>query len=106
MNAVSAIDPTFVLFNRVEAGLWLVIAIALAIAARRRRHVRSDCVIAAIAFALFGLSDLVETHTGAWWRPWWLLAWKLACAFALLHLLLKHYLTRRTPASGSPTPSR
>ena len=105
MNAVSTIDPTFVLFNRVEAGLWLVIAIALAMAAQRRRHVRRECVVAAIAFALFGISDLVETHTGAWWRPWWLLAWKFSCAFACF-VLLKRHLTRRTPASGSPTPSR
>jgi hypothetical protein len=32
----------------------------------------------------FGLSDLVESQTGAWWRPWWLLAWKAACVVALL----------------------
>jgi hypothetical protein len=102
---MAAIDLTFVLSNRIEAGLWLVIALAMAVAAWRRRHVRRDCVIAAIAFALFGASDVVETHTGAWWRPWWLLAWKAACLFAFL-ILLKRHLTRRTPASGSPNPSR
>jgi hypothetical protein len=100
-----AIDATFVLCNRIEAALWIVIAIAMAIAAWRRRHARRDCAIAAIAFALFGLSDIVETHTGAWWRPWWLLAWKAACLVAVLCLLRRH-LTRRTPASESPTPSR
>ena len=102
---MAAFDPTFVLSNRIEAGLWFVIALAMAIAAFRRRHVRRDCAIGAFAFALFAISDLVETHTGAWWRPWWLLAWKAACLVAFLYLLKRH-LTRRTPASGSPTPSR
>jgi hypothetical protein len=105
MILMSAIDPTFVLSNRIEAGLWIVIAVAMAVAAWRRRHVRRDCVVAAVAFALFGISDVVETHTGAWWSPWWLLAWKAVCVLALL-VLLKRYLNRRTPASESPTPSR
>jgi len=102
---MAAFDPTFVLSNRIEAGLWFVIALATAIAAFRRRHLRRDFLIASAAFALFAVSDLVETHTGAWWRPWWLLAWKAACLVAFLYLLKRH-LTRRTPASGSPTPSR
>lgn len=40
----------------------------------------------AIAFFLFGCSDLVETQTLAWWRPWWLLLWKAGCVLAILWL--------------------
>ena len=99
------IDPTFVLSNRLEAGLWIVVALAMTVAAVRRRHVRRECMIGAIAFALFGISDLVETTTGAWWRPWWLLAWKAACLVAFLWLL-KRYLNLRTPGCGWSTSSR
>ena len=35
---MAAIDPTFVLSNRIEAGLWLVIALAMAVAAWRRER--------------------------------------------------------------------
>jgi hypothetical protein len=102
---IGAIDPVFVLSNQFEAALWMFIAVAMTVAAARRRHVRWECAIGAIAFALFGVSDLVETTTGAWWRPWWLLAWKAACVIAFCWLL-KRYLTLRTPGSGSSTSSR
>ena len=81
---MNTIDPLFVLSNRIEAALWMLIALAMTIAAVRRAHVRFECVIGAIAFALFGVSDLVEATTGAWWRPWWLFAWKAACVLAFL----------------------
>ena len=97
---MSAIDPLFVLSNHVEAGLWIVIALAMAVAAVRRTAIRFECTIGAIAFALFGISDLVEATTGAWWRPWWLLAWKAACLVAFL-FLLKHYFNLRKAGSGS-----
>jgi hypothetical protein len=98
-------DPIFVLSNRLEAALWIVIAMVMAVAAVRRARLRFDCTIGAIAFALFGISDLVEATTGAWWRPWWLLAWKAACVFAFLWLLKRRYLSPRIPGCESPTSS-
>ena len=93
------LDPTFVLSNRVEAALWMGIALALVLAATRHRGVaRIDCIAASIAFALFGVSDIVETTTGAWWRPWWLLAWKSVCVLAFLVLLVRH--VKRTRRLG------
>jgi hypothetical protein len=90
-----ALDPAFIVSNRIEAVFWIAIAIAMIIAATRQSGAaRIDCFIAAIAFAFFGLSDLVETKTGAWWRPWWLLVWKATCVLALL-VLLARYLRRR-----------
>ena len=64
-------------------------------AAYQRGVVRRDCIVAAITFAIFGASDLVEATTGAWWRPWWLLLWKAACLFAFLVLLVR-YVRRRS----------
>ena len=52
---------------------------------------------ACIAFLLFGFSDYVEAHTGAWWRPWWLLFWKGACLAVFLGLLIAHYAKKRAP---------
>jgi hypothetical protein len=96
--------PLFVLSNRLEAALWIGVAIGFSVAAMRRSQFRLDCIIGAIAFALFGVSDLVEATTGAWWRPWWLLAWKAACVLAFLWLL-KRYINLRTPGCGSSTSS-
>ena len=91
-------DPTFVLVNRVEAALWIAIALAIVLAAKRYRGAaRIDCIAASLAFALFGFSDIVETTTGAWWRPWWLLAWKSVCVLAFLVLLVRHVKRTRRP---------
>jgi hypothetical protein len=97
---LSTIDPMFVLSNRVEAALWGGIALAMAVVAVRRRATWGDGIVAAVAFALFGLSDIVETTTGAWWRPWWLLAWKAACVATLLVLLVRHARRRRCPRAA------
>ena len=75
--------------NLAEAGLWFIIAAtAVAIGIRKPAPVRRRCLLLAVTLVAFGLSDLVETRTGAWWRPWWLLAWKSACVGVLLTLLL------------------
>jgi len=58
---------------------------------------RRDAVAAAVAFVAFGGSDVVESFTGAWWRPWWLFAWKAACVLGLLVLLARR---RRRQARG------
>ena len=84
----------FVVANQVESALWLTIAVVMIVRTLRRDHVRLECVVAAVAFTCFGVSDLVEATTGAWWRPWWLLVWKAACVATLL-FLLNRYLARR-----------
>jgi hypothetical protein len=95
MSHFGVIDPTFALSNRFEAAFWALIGIGMAIAAVRQRGiVRRDCVIAAITFAIFGGSDLVEATTGAWWRPWWLFAWKAVCALVFV-VLFARYLHRK-----------
>lgn len=72
-----------VIFNRFEAALWLLIAAWIGLHALFRKirnvAVRSYQPIAVLAFAGFGVSDIIESYTGAWWRPWWLLTLKLCC---------------------------
>ena len=77
--------------NYMEAGLWGLIGLAfLGHAAIRDDAKRRHRIGAGILFVLFGISDVVEAGTGAWWRPWWLLAWKGACLIGLLLLLREH----------------
>lgn len=88
----AAITREFVAANYVECALWCAIAVVFLgfwIAKRL-----PDLLIGAIAFALFGLSDYIETHTGAWWRPWWLLALKASCVVTFLILIYRYWRQR------------
>jgi hypothetical protein len=69
------------LFNQIEAALWFTIALSLAIWLRMQRPWRW---LLPLAFGVFGVSDLIEAQTGAWWDPWWLLVMKAACVLVFL----------------------
>jgi hypothetical protein len=47
---------------------------------------RNQCWNAAATLIAFGVSDVIEIQTGAWWRPWWLLVWKGLCIAVLVSL--------------------
>lgn len=88
MFLLAASDDRFVRGNQNEAALWCLIAAALAwYAWRQSGQARRLCVIGAATFLIFGISDLVEIHTGAWWRPWWLAVWKGSCVLTMVWLL-------------------
>lgn len=90
-----ALDPVVVYGNCIEACVWAVLSVfALA---RRRKPWRT-----ALGFTLliFGASDVVEAHTGAWYHPWWLFVWKAACVGGLAFFGLKALTARRKPAVG------
>lgn len=70
-----------VVFNQAEAALWFVIAIVLAVRLRMKMPWRW---LLPCAFAVFGVSDLIEVQTGAWWEPRWLLVMKSACVLVFL----------------------
>ena len=71
-------------WNRVEAALWFAFAALCAIKATRPgRDRRRIFTMLAAAFAVFGVSDLIEAGSGAWWRPWWLAVMKGACLAAI-----------------------
>ena len=83
--------------NLVEAALWFAVSLTFvvktAFAHGRLRRVFS---ILAVAFAVFGLTDLIESETGAWWRPLWLLGLKAACVASFVVGFVAYYrITRR-----------
>lgn len=91
-----SITREFVLVNRIEAGFWIVLGIGFAAGVLRTRDVsRRLCAIASVTLVIFGLSDVAETQTGAWWHPWWLLAWKGLCVLALAALVALFVRLRR-----------
>ena len=49
---------------------------------------------AGVNFLVFGLTDIYEMHTGAWWDPVGLLVIKVACILVFVAL---YYLHKRTP---------
>ena len=69
--------------NSLEAVLWFLVATALLLAAARV-PTRSRALLGLSAsFAVFGLTDLVEIQSGAWWRPPWLLVVKGVCVITI-----------------------
>ena len=87
----------FATANYIEAGFWIVIGLGFCVQAiRLTGRVQNQCIVASIALVLFGLSDVIEVQTGAWWRPWWLFAWKAACVIVLFVLIVIHWRGRRS----------
>jgi hypothetical protein len=72
--------------NLVEAVLWIAVALAFIVKAiKASRQLRRVFLFLAAAFVVFGTTDVIESETGAWWRPTWLLVVKVICvaSFAL-----------------------
>jgi len=91
--------------NLLEAIVWLAIGVVLfARSQRPTGHVRLLRVLA-VTFAIFGLTDLIEIQTGAWWKPPWLLGIKAVCVASFV-LCFWHYLrTRLSAPDSAPPPS-
>ncbi len=82
--------------NLIEAGLWLAVSLTLGIqAARASGRLRRIFGILAAAFLAFGISDLIESRTGAWWRPVWLLILKATCVAVIIHGFHTYYRLRK-----------
>jgi hypothetical protein len=79
-----ALDPTFVYGNYVESCLWAGMGL---VALVKRKSGWS--LLLGFTLILFGASDVVEAHTGAWYSPWWLFAWKAACVLLIIWFGLK-----------------
>jgi hypothetical protein len=84
------------IFNCCEAALWFVIALVIAIRGRcQSPRVRRLALVAAVAFAVFGVSDLVEVRTGSYWEPKWLFVMKSACVTVLGLCLWRYQLAKK-----------
>ena len=93
MNDVLA-DSFFATSNYIEAGLWGTIGIGFVVHTMVKGG-NATSLIAVVAFFAFGISDVIEASTGAWWRPWWLLVLKGLCLAIFCALLLRHFAARR-----------
>ena len=77
--------------NLIEAGLWLGFTVIFAFKAWcAHGPPRLIFVRLAVAFLVFSVSDIIESRTGAWWRPPWLLIIKAACV-AVFYFSLREY---------------
>ena len=66
--------------NLIEAVLWFGFSIGFGVRAWQRKDERRRLfLILSAAFLAFGVSDLIERRTGAWWRPAGLLMFKAGC---------------------------
>ena len=97
----ASVSSFFVTANYIEAGLWTVVGVGFLLHALLRRG-GATSFIAAGAFLIFGLSDVIETRTGAWWRPWWLLVMKGSCVAVFLVLLARHIIAKRSSRAATP----
>ena len=85
----------FVAGNYVEAGVWIVIGLICGVLAGLKTGVVRQRLLCSIpVFIAFGVSDIVEVQTGAWWRPWWLFVWKGSCVLGMVVLLVDYFQRR------------
>ena len=93
--------------NLIEAALWFTISIVLlAKALRAEVDLRGTFFILSAAFFAFSLSDLIESQTGAWWRPVWLLILKATCLGIFFYGFRNYYRVAKTKNSAAqPKPS-
>jgi hypothetical protein len=84
-------------FNLIEAGFWFAVAIFLVLQSlRRERRFRRVLGWLSASFFVFGVSDLIEAQTGAWWRPVWLLLIKGVCLAAFVLGFRAYYKIKRS----------
>ena len=89
--------------NYIESGLWILIGLVFVVyALRRSGGARRLCSIAAPVFVLFGISDIVEADTGAWYKPWWLFAWKAICVASMVCLLFANVRRQHREKTAMP----
>lgn len=89
--------------NLLEAITWLGIAIALLLKSRKVASNARLLQVLAASFALFGVSDLIEIQTGAWWRPAWLFVLKVACVCVFAGCLWRYLrFKNRSPNDTEP----
>ena len=68
------------IFNIAEAFVWIAIALAIAVGARRTHpDLRWLGIIVAAAFLAFAVTDLIEVKAGVWFHPLRLLVCSAVC---------------------------
>jgi hypothetical protein len=93
LEFITRLDPGEA-FNFFEGILWTAIGVTFAFRAIRNTKFRGLQIGASVSFVLFGVSDFIEMHTGAWYTPWTLFALKAACVTSFL-IHLRIYMTEK-----------
>jgi hypothetical protein len=71
-------------YNVLEAGLWAGFGLLTGVFGGRVRGMTARLrAVFVVSFLAFGVSDAIEAHTGAWWKPPGLLVFKGACLASL-----------------------
>jgi hypothetical protein len=100
-------DDLTVIGNQIEAVLWFVFALGFTWKGCKARQPdrRRPSWVFVVAFALFGVSDLTEATTGAWWRPWWVFLLKAGCVAVFLYCFWAfRRIRKQAPTSPSVQP--
>jgi len=93
------LDNFFSNANLVESILWFVIGVCFLVSLLVSKSYRAEKAIAVVLFVSFGISDLVEIHTGGWYKPWWLFVWKAIDVLGFVWLLARY---RRCKKQSTP----
>lgn len=71
-------------FNVIEAGIWLALATwFLFLAVRRKTSLKKFFLVFSFTLVVFGISDIIETQTGAWYKPFGLFLLKAVCVMLI-----------------------
>ena len=90
------------IFNLCEASLWFVIAAIIAWKLCKRTQIARFYWLLPPTFVVFGISDFIESRTGAFWEPQWLLVMKTGCVVVFVDRRHSPPAREITPLSGSP----
>ena len=79
-------------FNLFEAMLWFAIGMILTLRSRVvAQRFKRLCLVAGLTFFVFGMTDICEIYTRAWFKPRALLALNAACIIVLLLCSITYY---------------
>lgn len=82
-------------FNVVEAAIWMALATwLLYLALRTRSHLKPTIFVFSVTLYFFGVSDMIETQTGAWYRPLGLFLLKAVCVLLITVCLYQLFRNR------------
>jgi hypothetical protein len=77
--------------NIIEGVVWIVISLFLlhgsVKCANEMKHI---VLLSSVFFFIFGISDFIEAHTGAWYKPISLLLLKGCCICFFLYCLQRY----------------
>lgn len=91
------------LFNLGEAGLWFAISTVIAWKLRNSPHTAKFNWLLPPTFIVFGISDFIESRTGAFWDLWWLLVMKSVCVVVVVIVDIRYRRERVRAKAVHPT---